>query len=148
MIIRRVTTNDLEQVSILFDAYRVFYEKNTDIERAKKFLSERIKNQESVIIVAEAENGEIVGFTQLYPLFSSTRMQRLWLLNDLFVHPNFRGLNISIALINEAKILSKNTNSAGLILETAKSNHIGNKLYPHCGFVLDNDYNFYTWTED
>jgi ribosomal protein S18 acetylase RimI-like enzyme len=72
-------------------------------------------------------------------------MKKLWLLNDLFVHPNFRGLNISNALINEAKNLSKNTLAAGLILETAKTNTIGNLLYPKCGFELDNEHNFYSW---
>ena len=146
MKFRTANINDLEQVSILFDDYRVFYEKPTHVEASKHFISERIKNHESIIIVAEAENGNLVGFTQLYPIFSSTRLKRLWLLNDLFVHPNYRGRNISIRLINEAKNLSNNTNAAGVILETAKSNHIGNKLYPQCGFELDNDHNYYSWS--
>jgi GNAT superfamily N-acetyltransferase len=146
MKFRSASINDLEQIAELFDNYRVFYEKASDIEAAKKFLSERIINKESVIIVAEDENGKLVGFTQLYPLFSSTRMKRLWLLNDLFVDPNFRGKKISVALINEAKILSNHTNSAGLLLETAKSNHIGNKLYPRCGIEMDHDFNYYSWS--
>ena len=82
MKFRTANINDLEQVSILFDDYRVFYEKPTDVEASKHFISERIKNHESIIIVAEAENGNLVGFTQLYPIFSSTRLKRLWLLND------------------------------------------------------------------
>ena len=57
---------------------------------AGKFSKERLKNQDSEFFVAE-ENGILTGFTQLYPLFSSTRMKRYWLLNDLFVNENHRG---------------------------------------------------------
>ncbi len=52
----------------------------------------------------------------------------MWLLNDLFVNPNFRGKGISVALIDEAKKLSTNTGSCGMLLEKAKSNLIGNQL--------------------
>jgi ribosomal protein S18 acetylase RimI-like enzyme len=73
-------------------------------------------------------------------------MKRLWLLNDLYVHPNFRGLKVSVSLIDMAKQLAKETNAAGLILETAKSNAIGNNLYNRTDFVLDTDHNYYAWS--
>ena len=86
-----------------------------------------------------------MGFVQLYPIFSSTRMKRLWLLNDLFVQPEYRGKGISIALINEAKNLCRRTGSCGMILETAKDNSIGNNLYIRTGFLPDRDHNYYEW---
>ena len=118
--------------------------KDADVAGAKKFLSERIKNNESEIFVAEIDNS-LVGFVQLYPLFSSTRMKRLWLLNDLFVDAKHRGKNISVLLMEKAKEFAIQTNSCGLILETAKTNDIGNSLYPKTGFALDNDHNYYSW---
>lgn len=138
------TIHHLERLSALFDQYRVFYKKDSDKVAAKNFLRERIEKKESVIFVSSDENG-MTGFTQLYPLFSSTRMKRLWLLNDLFVDEKFRGQGISIALIERAKEHCKATGGCGLVLETAKNNLIGNSLYPSTGFALDEDHNYYSW---
>lgn len=144
---RKVTIEDLNQLSELFDQYRIFYHKDSDIPAAEQFLKERIENKDSEIFVAEHE-GNLTGFVQLYPLFSSTRMKRYWLLNDLFVNDNHRGKGFSKQLIEEAKELAKSTDACGVLLETGKSNHIGNKLYPSCGFELYDEVNFYEWTNN
>ena len=73
-------------------------------------------------------------------------MQKLWLLNDLFVTQSSRGLGISKALIERAKQLVLDTNAAGMFLETEVSNDIGNSLYPSCGFTLNTASNFYEWS--
>jgi ribosomal protein S18 acetylase RimI-like enzyme len=142
---RKVSIADIEDVSKLFDEYRIFYKKESDLQGAKKFLLERIENKESEIFVAENDKNQLVGFVQLYPVFSSTRMKRLWLLNDLYVNKNYRVQGISVLLIDEAKKLCKDSNACGLVLETAKSNEVGNKLYPKTGFSLDEEHNYYSW---
>lgn len=141
----RATIKDLNGLKELFEAYRRFYNKSSDFNAAMDFLRLRIENEESVIFLAVEENGKYCGFTQLYPLFSSTRMKRLWLLNDLYVLEPFRGKGISRKLIEAAKKLCVDTNACSLILETAKTNEIGNNLYPGAGFVLDEEHNFYSW---
>jgi len=146
--IRIATIDDLSCLAGLFDQYRIFYEKESDLKSAEIFLSERIKQNESVIFVIESDEGELAGFTQLYPVFSSTRMKRLWLLNDLFVKESFRERGLSTKLIEQAKRLCADTNACGLILETARSNDIGNALYPKTGFQLDSEHNFYYWNTD
>jgi len=90
---RKAQLADVQQLAELFDQYRIFYHKDSDIPAAEKFLTERIENNDSEIFVAENE-GKLVGFVQLYPLFSSTRMKRYWLLNDLYVNENYRGKRI------------------------------------------------------
>jgi GNAT superfamily N-acetyltransferase len=145
MKIRKAQNSDIDQLALLFDAYRVFYEKPSDINGAKKFLSDRITANESEIVVAENPENKLVGFVQLYPIFSSTRMKRLWLLNDLYVSENHRGQGISKLLMEHAQDFAKETQSAGLILETAKTNTIGNQLYPLMGFILDTEHNYYSW---
>jgi ribosomal protein S18 acetylase RimI-like enzyme len=144
---RKATVTDLAQLAELFDQYRIFYHKDSDIPAAESFLKERIENKDSEIFVAE-ENGNLVGFVQLYPLFSSTRMKRYWLLNDLYVNQNYRGKGYSKELIENAKELAKSTNASGVLLETGKSNDIGNQLYPACGFELYDSVNFYEWTNN
>ena len=143
---RKATSKDVDSLSELFDAYREFYGKVTDLEGAKTFLKNRISNADSEIFVVENHAAKLVGFVQLYPLFSSTRLKKFWLLNDLFVHPEFRGKGISIGLIDKAKALVKTSNACGMYLETEKSNLIGNHLYPKTGFELNTDCNFYEWS--
>lgn len=145
--IRKANLQDLAQLSQLFDEYRTFYHKSSDFSAAQQFLSERLENNDSEIFVAE-EGGQLVGFTQLYPLFSSTRMKRYWLLNDLYVNPNFRGKGFSKALIERAKQLCRESDSCGMYLETGKDNQIGNQLYPGAGFKKYDAVNFYEWEID
>ncbi len=147
MNIRLAQEKDLLSLTALFDAYRVFYEKKSDIPGAKQFLKERLKKRDAQLFLAE-ENNLVLGFTQLYPIFSSTKMKKLWLLNDLFVAPEARGRGISKALIEAAKDLARASNACGLLLETAKDNSIGNALYPTCGFKQNETANFYEWTDD
>ena len=148
MNIRVAEFKDIDALAELFDQYRIFYEKDSDKEGAKKFLSERITQKDSVIYIAVDKDDTIVGFTQLYPLFSSTRMRRLWLLNDLFVLPTYRGKGISILLLEKSKELCRQTKGCGIMLETTKSNLIGNNLYPKAGFILEDHYNYYEWEND
>ncbi|MGC4128349.1 MAG: GNAT family N-acetyltransferase [Bergeyella sp.] len=142
--IRKATIQDLEELSELFDEYRIFYHKTSDLSGAYQFLSERLEKKDSEIFVAENQ-GKLIGFTQLYPLFSSTRMRRYWLLNDLFVDAGFRGKGFSKKLIEAAKQLCRETDSCGMYLETSKENIIGNQLYPSCGFKKYDEVNFYEW---
>ncbi|HAO09468.1 GNAT family N-acetyltransferase [Chryseobacterium mucoviscidosis] len=141
---RKAQLADVQQLAELFDQYRIFYHKDSDIPAAEKFLTERIENNDSEIFVAENE-GKLVGFVQLYPLFSSTRMKRYWLLNDLYVNENYRGKGFSKQLIEASQEMAKSTDAAGILLETGKSNDIGNKLYPSCGFEIYDEVNFYEW---
>lgn len=145
---RKATPIDLDHLSELFNAYRMFYQKASDFEGGKAFINERISNKDSEIFVAENPENKLLGFVQLYPLFSSTRMKKYWLLNDLFVHPDARGNGISVALIQKAKTLVVETNACGMYLETDKTNRIGNKLYPKTGFKLNTTANFYEWSAD
>lgn len=145
--IRKATQDDLIQLSQLFDEYRMFYHKTSDISGAEQFISERLENRDSEIFVVE-EDGKLGGFVQLYPLFSSTRMKRYWLLNDLYVNSEYRGKGFSKDLIEEAKVLCRTSDSCGMYLETGKENMIGNQLYPSVGFKKYDAVNFYEWEID
>lgn len=145
MKIRKAVEADLEQLVLLFEGYRIFYKKESNLKAARDFINSRLGNKDSEIFICENAETTLVGFVQLYPLFSSTRMKKYWLLNDLFVKPDFRGKGISIKLIERAKELVKDTSAHGMFLETGKSNIIGNNLYPKVGFKLIDDVNYYEW---
>jgi GNAT superfamily N-acetyltransferase len=146
MRIRKAIAGDLQALALLFDNYRQFYGKAADFTAGHNFLRHRLSNNDSEIFIAEDDHAQLVGFVQLYPIFSSTRMKRLWLLNDLFIQPEHRGKGISVALIDACKALCRNTDSCGMILETSKDNTIGNNLYRKTAFSLDGDHNYYEWS--
>lgn len=148
MKIREASKTDLKQLVELFDEYRMFYRKDSDKNGATFFLTDRLEKKDSEIFVAEDDELHLTGFVQLYPLFSSTRMEKLWLLNDLFVSPKHRGKQISIQLIDRAKKLVKDSSACAMFLETEKSNLIGNKLYPKTGFKLNEESNFYEYNNE
>ncbi len=147
MTILKADLSILDALNELFDQYRRFYNKPSDLEASKSFLKDRIEHNESEIFMAW-EGEMAVGFVQLFPLFSSTRLARYWLLNDLFVHQDNRGKGISKALIERAKELCRETNACGMYLETGKDNDIGNQLYPSTDFKLMDTVNFYEWAEE
>lgn len=141
-LITTANLSDVNEVALLFDAYRVFYKKSSDIKASEDFIRQRIMHHESVIFIAR--QGQIpVGFAQLYPLFSSTRMKRLWLLNDLYVSPVYRCQGVCSTLIDRCKQWAKDSYSCGLLLETAKDNYAANQLYHKMQFELDIDHNYY-----
>ena len=144
MNIREVKTSDLDQLSIHFNSYRIFYGKKSNIDISKKFLESRISNKDSKMVICEVNN-ILTGFVQLYPLFSSVRVSKYWLLNDLFIDSEFRGKGYSKLLIDRAKELVLESGACGIMLETEKSNKIGNSLYPKTGFKINDLSNFYEW---
>ena len=134
---RLAESRDLEAVAALFDAYRQFYEKPADLALARRYLNERFERRESVILVAENAQGDIVGFTQLYPAFCSVLADRTYILYDLFVTPRARGTGAGRALMEAAEAYARKAGAARLQLETAKTNKIGQSLYESCGWERD-----------
>lgn len=140
--IKEATIKEIDVMAKLFDDYRIFYKKESDIVGAKQFIAERITNKESVIFIAEYE-GIASGYIQLYPIFSSTRMKKYWLLNDLFVSSDYRNKGIAKLLLEKGKAFAIETDSAGYYLETATDNHAANALYKSVGLELDETHNYY-----
>lgn len=144
----KATIDNLEELSMLFDLYRQFYRQPSNISEAKGFLNERIVNKESVIYISKEEDGNFSGFVQLYPIFTSVGLKRLWLLNDLYVKKEYRKKGIARNLIDQCKNLTLETKASGLLLETSKNNLEGNVLYHTEGFTLVDESNFYFWKQN
>ncbi len=134
--VRRATHADLDRVAPLFDAYRQFYAQPADPKAAHDWLHERLSRRESVILLAERD-GHAVGFTQLYPMFSSVRMARIWILNDLFVDAAARRAGAARALLDAAADFARDDEAAGLMLETARDNAAARALYLAAGWQED-----------
>lgn len=140
----QASVDNLDELSKLFQSYRIFYKKTPDTEGEKAFLKDRIINQESVVYLAKSGD-RFIGFVQLYPVFSSVRMKKLWLLNDLFVDADYRKSGAAKLLIEKSKELAIETKSAGLMLQTAKDNITAQSVYNKTDFVRDEDFYTYYW---
>ncbi len=132
--IKRIDQNEANLVVGLFNQYRIFYGKFSDLGMAKAFIDARLEHNESVIFVALDEN-KPVGFTQLYPKYSSVRLVKNWILNDLFVDPEYRKKGIGEELIRTAMDFAKGQGSTYVQLETAVDNFTAQSLYEQIGFV-------------
>jgi len=144
ILIMQATVRDLEQLAPVFDQYRVFYKQASDLEAAKQFLFEKFEHRESVIFLAKHRpTDQIVGFTQLYPSFSSISLQRTWILNDLFVCADYRKQGIATKLLNQAKEFAALTKAKGLELSTATDNAAAQKCYEGLGYQRDDGFFHY-----
>jgi len=138
----RAELDDLDALAPLFDAYRGFYGQASDLAGARTFLADRFKRGESAIFLAVVD-GAIVGFTQLYPTFSSVSMKRLWVLNDLFVTPEARKSGAGRALLERAERWAAETGAKGLTLSTQLTNLPAQRLYEACGWTKDDEFLHY-----
>ncbi len=146
MKIKKINIEELDDLIPLFNAYRMFYKQDSDPEACRAFLKERIERNESIIFLAFHDD-KAVGFTQLYPVFSSVSLQSFCILNDLFVDPEIRGKGIGEALLNAAKKYAKENNLKGLSLETGNDNP-AQHLYERLSWNKDTDYLHYFWKNE
>jgi ribosomal protein S18 acetylase RimI-like enzyme len=133
MEIKRISLGESSLVINLFDQYRQFYKQPSDAGIAERFINERLSKNESVIFVALADE-QPVGFTQLYPKYSSVRTSKNWILNDLYVDSNHRKQGIGEALIGAAMEFAKSEGATFMQLETAVDNYTAQSLYETIGF--------------
>lgn len=131
----------------LFERYRSFYRMPQATDSARLFLKRRIEAEESVVLMALNDEGRATGFVQLYPSFSSVRLCRHWILNDLFVAEPFRGQGIGGALVAAAVERVRQSGSASLELATEKTNGPARRLYESLGWRLNNEFDHYVFID-
>jgi GNAT superfamily N-acetyltransferase len=133
---RQAAVEDLDLLVPLFDSYRQFYRQPSEPDRARRFLLDRFGNNQSVIFLAFADAAAI-GFTQLYPSFSSGAMARIFILNDLFVSPEARRRGAGHALLRAAAEYGRRVGALRLVLSTEISNTTAQSLYEGAGWKRD-----------
>lgn len=127
---------DLAALVPLFDAYRQFYGQPADLEQAREWLRSRLRFGESVVLVA-MRGSAMVGFTQLYPMYSSVHTARTWILNDLFVDAAVRRSGGGRALLDAAVAFAREDGAIGISLETTRENAAARALYRAAGWNED-----------
>ena len=134
--ISRAGPADLDALAALFDAYRQFYGQPGDVARARQWLRERLRFGESVVLLARRD-GALAGFAQLYPMFSSVRTAKTWILNDLYVDAGARRQGVARTLLDAAAAFARTDGAAGISLETTLDNTAARALYRAAGWHED-----------
>ncbi|RKS98544.1 GNAT family N-acetyltransferase [Flavobacterium sp. 123] len=138
-MIRKATLQDLDQVTNLFDQYVVFYKNPSNFEKHKAYLKERLENNEAVVFLAfdDDNNEKAIGFALIYVTFSSLALNKIVILNDLFVDSGVRKNGIGEQLIKETIKFAKELGSNTIRLRTAKNNVVAQGLYHKMGFIRE-----------
>ena len=143
--VRQAVLSDLEILAPLFDAYRQFYGRAPDLPAAESFLRERFDHGESVVFLAHAEACP-VGFTQLYPCFSSVSLARTFILNDLFVVASHRRTGVASELLRTAVEHARSLGAVRVSLNTDVQNSAAQATYEARGWKRDSEYYAYHFT--
>ena len=145
--ITQASLNDLEQLAVLFDLYRQFYEEEADLSLAHQYIKQRIQTQSSTIFIAwdnESADKKAIGFTQLYSTFCSVEASAIWVLYDLFVDSSKRDQGVGKALMNRAKTMALESGASRIDLETAIDNLNAQGLYEALGYRRDSEFYKYS----
>ena len=122
--VRQAVFADLEVVSTLLDDYRRFYGRASDMKAARAFLQARFEHGQSVVFLGH-DGTTPVGFTQLYPSFSSVSLARVFILNDLFVAESHRRAGVGARLLDAASRYGPIHGSCALVAEHRCQEHEG-----------------------
>ena len=142
IIVRQAVLHDIEALVPLFDSYRQFYGRESNLDGAREFLLARFNHGESTLFIAQ-EAGSGIGFAQLYPSFSSASLARTFILNDLFVRENYRGKGVGRLLIAAAVDFAKSLDAARVTLSTGVTNGPAQALYDSYGWKRDEQFIVY-----
>ena len=144
--IRPAAERDIEPLARLFDAYRQFYQQPADETRARRFIGQRMESNDALLLVAENERRELVGFCLLYPSFCSVLTEPIYLLYDLFVAPSARRNGVARALLTAARQTAERNGIARMDLSTARTNTEAQALYESLGWKRDETFFVYNLT--
>lgn len=79
----------------------------------------------------------------IYPSFSSVSMQRLWILNDLFIKQDHRKKGVAKLLFEAYNTFSGKINANRIELATALDNNDAQRLYESLGYMKDQTFCHY-----
>jgi GNAT superfamily N-acetyltransferase len=140
--VRQAVLADLEVIAELFNEYRQFQGKASDLAACRAFLHERFNHAESVVFLA-TKGGQPAGFAQLYPSFSSTALARVFILNDLYVSKAGRRLGVGCALLAAVEEYAWSFGACRVSLNVTQGNTTAQELYGANGWVRDSEFFMY-----
>lgn len=134
----------LDEVTPLFIKYREFYGQLPKPEASRRFLEDRLKNEQAVILVAEDEDtGKALGFCQFIPSFSALTLSASWVLKGIYVIEEARRQLVADKMLNQAKVMARAEGIQRMTVMTGETNSTARSLYRSLGFVDDVEFLYF-----
>jgi ribosomal protein S18 acetylase RimI-like enzyme len=124
----RAKHTDLDLLVPLFDAYRQFYGRPSDLPAARRFLQQRMERKESVVLLAPAA------------------LARTFVLNDLYVDGRFRRQGVATRLLAAAEEVARTEGAVRMTLFTGVDNVHAQAVYRATGWQRDQTFIVYHQT--
>jgi GNAT superfamily N-acetyltransferase len=134
-VVRKAEDKDIPSLCVLMKKYIVdFYKREMPEERDLKAHIQFLLNSPAsgLQLVAEVDQ-QIVGFATLYFTFSTLRLKRTAILNDLYVSSGFRGFKLGERLFKECIHFVRENGLADMTWETTEDNKVAQRLYEKMG---------------
>jgi GNAT superfamily N-acetyltransferase len=129
MIVRPLRTQDREQWQPLWDGYNLFYERPNFPAEITDITWNRFFNPGEPVFAAVAEvDGKVIGLVHYLYHRSTTTIEDVCYLQDLFTAPEARGLGVGRALIEHVCAESAKAGSRRVYWQTHEENP-ARKLY-------------------
>ena len=131
----RAKLADVADLHPLVEKYRAFYKQPAN-EKTLGYLKSRLENDEAVVFIAR-DDAVAVGFTMLYPTFSTVSLSAVWLLNDLYVEESIAGKVLPASSWKQQRSAARETGATRVFLRTANDNATAQSLYEGRGYIQD-----------
>ena len=130
-----IRTARLDEIGDIVQLYEWLFEPpgrrppTWDPKRAAVALRHGIDSHDSVVLVAEVDDGELVGICTAYQDLHSVRFgYRAWI-EDLAVHPEHRSREVGTRLLNAAMDWARERGATHLELDTAENRTDAQRFY-------------------
>jgi len=144
LIVRPVERSDHEGWRVLWDGYNAFYGRSGATALAEGITQATwarfFDPSEPVRALVAEEGGAVAGLAHYIFHRSTTRLNPVCYLQDLFTAPTHRGSGIGRALVEAVYARAKQEGSSRVYWQTKADNHVARALYDklarHHGFIV------------
>lgn len=143
LIIRCVEEDDMNQLTDLMYQYIVdFYKRpKPPIKNIHNLIDTLLEENRGIQFVAELD-GKLLGFATLYFSFSTTKADKITVMNDLFVVEIARGTGVAQELFKQCEKYTKENEYAHMGWVTATDNYRAQRFYEKMGGSLGSWMNY------
>ncbi|MDM5340894.1 GNAT family N-acetyltransferase [Fictibacillus enclensis] len=133
-IIRMSKKADAPQLKALMLEYIVdFYKSPKPADQNLDDLVAVLLEREKGLQFVAEQDGVLKGFATLYFTYSTTRADKITVMNDLYVAEDSRGTNVATGLFQACKKYTGENGYAAMLWETAQDNHRAQRFYEKMG---------------
>jgi GNAT superfamily N-acetyltransferase len=142
--VRAVTPQDHDAWKLLWDEYNAFYERTGPTALPDEVHDTTWRRffdaSEPVHCIVAERDGKLVGICHFLYHRSTSRLELLCYLQDLFTAPDYRGHGIGRALIDKVYVIAKDAGCKRVYWQTHTTNTPGRTLYDkvakNFGFIV------------